>query len=366
MTEVAITAPADEAGVVVTAETPVEVSANDDLGAIWDKHERDNGAGRDGSGRFASQRAADANEDAAGSGAHEGEEPAQGAANEAEAQAGNSSFPMPPTFTGMDEVWSKVPPEAQEAILANQQKLHKTLSDMGRAVSTYKPVADVFGEFKEYFGGERGNHKPDDAVRYLFNLQRKMDDNPIQTLMEIADTYQLRPKLHELFTGQSGAQPGQQQQDYTQALLAKIDGLERHIQQISDPSRVDERISHRLTEERMITEASDVISRSQKDMPLFNDVEPDLPLFIERAWGKLGTSADKAEVLKLAYDMAVNADPDLRRKAAALTSAAQPDAKRVADARKANETNIRSTSSGKPAARSEEDELGSIWDKHKR
>lgn len=364
MTEVALTAPADEAGVVVTAETPVEVSANDELGSIWDKHERDNGAGRDGSGRFASQRAAEANQSSDGADTQAGEGTAQEAVNEAEAQAVISSVPMPPTFTGMDDVWSKVPPEAQEAILANQQKLHKTLSDMGRAVSTYKPVADVFGEFKEYFGGERGNHKPDDAVRYLFNLQRKMDDNPIQTLMEIADTYQLRPKLQELFTGQAGAQP--EQQDYTQTLLAKIDGLERHIQQISDPSRVDERISHRLTEERTITEASDVISRSQKDMPLFNDVEPDLPLFIERAWGKLGASADKAEVLKLAYDMAVNADPDLRRKAAALTSAAQPDAKRVADARKANETNIRSTSSGKPIARSEDEELGGIWDKHKR
>lgn len=364
MTEVAITAPADEAGVVVTAENPVEVSANDELGSIWDKHERDNGSGRDGSGRFASQRAADANQASDGADAQDGEEAAQEAASEAEAQAVKSSVPMPPTFTGMDDVWGKIPPEAQEAILANQQKLHKTLSDMGRAVSTYKPVADVFGEYKEYFGGARGNYKPDEAVRTLFALQRKMDDNPIQTLMEIADTYQLRPKLQELFAGQMGAQPDQQ--DYTQTLLAKIDGLERHIQQISDPSRVDERISHRLTEERTITEASDVISRSQKDMPLFNDVEPDLPLFIERAWGKLGTSADKAEVLKLAYDMAVNADPDLRRKTAALTSAAQPDAKRVADARKANETNIRSTSSGKPTARSEEDELAAIWDKHKR
>lgn len=364
MTEVALTAPADEAGVVVTAETPVEVSANDELGSIWDKHERDNGAGRDGSGRFASQRSADANNEVDGADAQAGEETAQEAAPEAEAQAVKSSVPMPPTFTGMDDVWGKIPPEAQEAILANQQKLHKTLSDMGRAVSTYKPVADVFGEFKEYFGGERGNHKPDDAVRHLFNLQRKMDDNPIQTLMEIADTYQLRHKLQEMFTGQPGTQTDHQ--DYTQTLLAKIDGLERHIQQISDPSRMDERISHRLTEERTITEASDVISRSQKDMPLFNDVEPDLPLFIERSWGKLGASADKAEVLKLAYDMAVNADPDLRRKAAALTSAAQPDAKRVADARKANETNIRSTSSGKPIARSEEDELAAIWDKHKR
>lgn len=364
MTEVAITAPADEAGVVVTAETPVEVSANDELGSIWDKHERDHGSPRDGNGRFSAQRAADVNEEADGADTQLIDGTLQEADPDTDVVVAKSSVPMPPTFTGMDEVWSKVPPEAQEAILANQQKLHKTLSDMGRAVSTYKPVADVLGEFKEYFGGERGNHKPDDAVRYLFRLQRKMDDNPIQTLMEIADTYQLRPKLQELFTGQPGAQP--EQQDYTQTLLAKIDGLERHIQQISDPSRVDERISHRLTEERTITEASDVISRSQKDMPLFNDVETDLPLFIERAWGKLGGSADKAEVLKLAYDMAVNADPDLRRKAAALTSAAQPDAKRVADARKANETNIRSTSSGKPTARSEEDELAAIWGKHKR
>jgi hypothetical protein len=372
-----VVAPADEAGVIVTADTPAEVSENDALGAIWEKYERDNGAVRDEQGRFASDRPVDANEGvSATEEAATTEAPVEGAEMPTET-APVVTIAIPPTLTGLDDVWAKIPPEAQEAISANQQKLHKTLSDHGRFVAAYKPVADVFSEFKDYFGGPRGNYKPDEATRYLFGLQKSMDDNPIETLMQIADTYELRPKLQAMFAAAGGAQPGADGQpatapDYTNALLAKIEGLERTIQQISDPSRVDARITARLDEERTTAEANDIISRTSKEMPLYADVEADLPFFIERAWAKLGDTASKDAVLKTAYDMAVNADPDLRKKVApAAVPQAQPavaavDPKRVADARKANDANIRSTATGKPRAQTEDEELAAIYAKHKR
>ena len=77
-------------------------------------------------------------------------------------------------------------------------------------------------------------------------------------------------------------------------------------------------------------------------------------------------AATQETVLKNALDMAINADPDLRTKAAALKAAAANDPGRVAAAKRANETNIRSTSTGKERKLTEEEELALAWDKAQR
>lgn len=339
--------------------------ADADLGAVWDRLERDNGAARDDSGKFASNAPENATEANTGK---ETQEPLEGGeggeAEGAEISTPAPKVPLPATMTGLDEQWGKIPAEVQEAIAASQKKLHTTMSEQGRALSAYKPVADVFGEFQEYFNGDRGNYRPDEAVRFLFGLQRGMDDKPLETLLSIADTYQLRPELQKMFA----AGEGQPQTDNTTALLTEISELKNTIRQMADPSRIDERINTRLNEDRTTAEINGVISRvaTPEAMPLYADVEADLPGFIQKSWQKLGDTASQEAVLKLAYDMAVNADPDLRKKAAALQTAATTDPKLVENARKANSTNIRSTSTGKHREATEEELLGSVWDKHKR
>lgn len=368
----AISAPAEEAGVIVTAETNTELSENDALGAVWDKYERDNGAARGSDGKFAASSGAqaDAGDDVASQDNGGPLEGGEGGENE---DAGSpppaSSVPLPANWTGLDDHWAKIPPESQEVIAASQKKIHQTLSDQGRYIAAFRPVGDVFSEFKEYFGGDRGNYKPEDAVRTLFTIQRDMDDDPIATLLKIADTYEVRDKLAEAFGAQAtagGEHATAQQPDQTRALLAEINELKRTISGLSDPSKIDQRISQKIDEERTLASVSDLISRTSKDMPLYDDVESELPEYITKAWAKLGESASQDAVLKYAYDMAVHADPDLRKKAAALTSAAQTDPKLLENARKANATNIRSTSTGKAREMTEEELLGAIFDKHKR
>lgn len=360
----AFNAPVTDAGVIVTADTPAQVSDNDALGAVWDKMERDNGAERDATtGRFSSASGeAPSGQDTQATEPLEGGE--GGEPETVETSTPAVKVPLPANWTGLDDHWSKIPPEAQEAIAANQTKLHKTLSDQGRVIAAYKPISDVFGEFKEYFDGTRGAYKGDEAVRYLFGLQRGMDQDPVNTLLEIADAYELRGELQKMFgaPGEGGAP----QTDNTQALLAEIGQLKKTLAGLADPSKIDERITTRLNEDRATTAVNDVISRTSKDMPLYGDVEEQLPDFIKMSWRKLGETASHEAVLKHAYDMAVNADPDLRKKAAALQTAAQTDPKLVENARKANATNIRSTSTGKPRELTEDEALGAIFDKHKR
>ncbi|WP_173989481.1 hypothetical protein [Agrobacterium salinitolerans] len=196
---------------------------------------------------------------------------------------------------------------------------------------------------------------------YLFNLQRQMDNDPINTLMQIADTYELRPHLQQMFGGTGeGGDTG------SAALLAKISQLENTIRSMGDPSRIDERITSKLSEDREVKEIDDLLGRTSKDMPLYDQIpEPDLVSFIHMAKQKLGGSASKEAVLKRAYDMAVNADPDLRAKAAALKNAAGDDPAKVAAAKRANATNLRSTSSGRGRDLTEEEELAAVYDKHK-
>ncbi len=346
----------DSAAVVDTGNAAVNDDA--DLGAVFDRMERDNGAARD-NGRFASPdpaRAKTANN-----------EPLEGGGGEdtdaVDPSTPSADVPLPSSWRGKEELWGKIPAELRADLRTHQEELHKTLSQQGQALSAYKPLSDVLTNYKEYFGGEMGNYKPHEAVDYLFNLQRQMDKDPINTLLQIADTYELRPELTKLFGG-TPAEGGAQNNEA--ALLAKIGQLEGTIKRMEDPSRIDERISQRLNEEKQFGEVDSLVSRISKDMPLYDQIpEPDLVSFIHMAKQKLGGAASQEAVLKRAYDMAVNADPDLRAKAAALNAAASEDPARVAAAKRANETNIRSTSTGKHRQLTQEEELGAVYDKLK-
>jgi len=356
--ETALSAPATDAGLVTAADTPASVSEDSALSAVFQRLTRGEGQARGEDGKFTSATPeADTGEPAPNT---DTGGPLEGGEGEAQATVESSTpaaaVPLPATMTGLDAIWDKLPPDAQEALAANQKKLHETNSSQGRALAAYKPIADVIGEFKEYFNGERASYKPEEATRYLFNIQRDMDTDPIQTLLQIADTYELLPQLATMFGGQAAGGEAQQQTDQTPALLEKISQLETTIRSMGDPSKIDERITARLNEDRTFNAVTEVISRTSKDMPLYAEVEGDLPIFIKKSWEKLGETASQEAVLKRAYDMAVNADPDLRKKAAALTSAASPEAAKIDAARKANATNIRSTTVGK-AREPTEDEL---------
>lgn len=372
---VGVEAATNDTGVAGVIATNVDAPTDADLGAVWDRMERDNGSERGEGGRFVSRAGTDTgtNGNAAGdeaggdtNGPLEGGE--GGDANEGEISTPPAAVPLPSNWRGLEEVWGKLPPEVLEPIAAHQAKLHQTLSQQGQQLSAYKPLGDVLMEYKEYFNGEKMAVKPHDAVNFLLSMQRGMDTKPIETMLEIADRYDLRGALAQaLGTAQQPAGEGQQT-DNTQALMARIGQLEQIIRDSSDPSKIDQRISQKLDEDRAIKEVNDVISRTatKEAMPLYADVEAELPEYIRMAKAKLGDTASQEAVLKRAYDMAVNADPDLRKKAAALQNAVVPDPKQVAAAKNANASNIRSTSTGKPREATEDELLSAVYDKHKK
>lgn len=340
-----------------TAAPVGNVDVDADLGAVWDRLERDNGAARE-NGKFASAN----KEETAIT-----QEPLEGGEGEAAAVAETSTpeaveVPLPSSWRGKDDLWAKIPADLKEPLRAHQEELHKTLSQQGQALSAYRPIGDVIQKYSDYFDGRRASYKPAEAVEYMFGLQRSMDDNPVETLLQIADSYQLRPKLAEMFGGQGG-----EQTDNSQVLLAKISQLESTLREMGDPSKIDARITSKLKEDREYSQVEEEISRVSKDMPLYAEIpEQDMVYFINKSWEKLGGAASKEAVLKSAYDMAINADPDLRAKAAAVKAAASGDPERVAAARRANATNIRSTSTGKSRELTDDELLAQVYDKNQR
>lgn len=356
------------AGVTVTNVQP---ATDAELGAVWDRLETNNGADRGEGGRFASPAGtvAETDENAAGEPAG-GKEPLEGGEAgetiEGEISTPPADVPLPSNWRGLEEAWAKIPADLRGPIAAHEAKLHQTLSSQGQTLAAYKPLGDTLMEYKEYFNGEKMNVKPHEAVGFLLSLQRGMDTKPVETALEIIDRYNLRGELAKAL---GVAQPGTGETppaDNTQALMAEIGQLKEIIRGISDPSKIDQRISQKLDEDRQTSQVNEVISRTSKDMPLYAEVEADLPNFITMAWAKLGDTASQEAVLKRAYDMAINADPDLRKKAAALQTAAVNDPKQVAAAKNANQANIRSTSTGKPREATEDELLAAVFDKHKR
>lgn len=332
---------------------------NDDaeLEAIWNKNERDNGAEREG-GKFVSpdpdKRAAD---------------PLEGGDGEGQADASSTpevvSVPLPANWRGKEDVWEKIPAELKGAVAGIENELQRTLSEQGRQLSTLKPVGEVIDKYGRFFAADSGYKLPDgrvptpaEGISYLFNVQASLESDAPSTILQIIDTYGARDKVAALL----GVAPGEQQGDA--GLRQEIAGLKQQLNAVLNPASIDQRIDQRLQEDAAAKAAADEVNRLAKDKQFYSDIpEQRMVMFIQDAWARLGDAASKDAVFNLAYDMAVNADPDLRAKAAAAKAAATADPKKIEGAKRAAGVNVTSTTSGQGRTLTEEEDLGAAFDR---
>ncbi|WP_292090648.1 hypothetical protein [Mesorhizobium sp.] len=175
--------------------------------------------------------------------------------------------------------------------------------------------------------------------------------------MNIIDRYGIRDKVAAVF--------GQTVQQGENELRQEIAGLKQMLASVHNSANIDHRINQRLQERDATTAANEELSRLSADKPLYSEIpEKRMVAFINDAWDRLGATASKEAVFNLAYDMAVNADPDLRAKAAAAKPAAPKDTGKVDAAKRANSVNIPSTASGKARVLTEDEELAAVYDRN--
>jgi hypothetical protein len=90
-----------------------------------------------------------------------------------------------------------------------------------------------------------------------------------------------------------------------------------------------------------------------------------MPLYIKQVLEK-GLAQGPNGILQKAYDMAINANPDIRAKvraAEAKATAGNPDPKRAAAVRNAVSINVKSSNSGKERIMTEEEAMASAYDR---
>jgi hypothetical protein len=341
-------APAPAAATVPASE-PATVT-DDDYGAVYDRLVTFNGAEKGADGKFVSPNAAQQVQEAPQQAIEDaGEEtPAEPEAPASEATTAAPAH-LPQSIKG---AWDKMPAEARDAIAQWTTEQDRKFGEVGRQLAQSKPLADAVSEFKEYFDGTKGKYQPAEAVRYLFNLQRQMDSRPLDTLLEIADTYGLRQHL---------TQPTDATRELV-ALRQTITELRGQLQTRSNPEDIETTVSAVL-EKAKVQEA---IDRFAKEQPFYADVESDLPAFIQIVRQKM-PEASAVTVLEKAYTMAINANDEVRaRKEAAeakAKAAPKPDPKRSEAAKRANSINVTSTGTGKHGYSSEAEAMAAAYDR---
>lgn len=350
-TSAAIVADLDTSG----ADTGAELSEDAQMDAVWNKLVRDNGAERE-NGRFASPDP--------GKRAENTETPLEGGEGEARAETSTvaADVPLPANWNGLDEVWAKIPADARTAIAEHQQQQHAKLSDMGRRVATYEPLQQAASEFAEYFNGnlkgpDGKSMQPADGIRYLANIQRMMDADPVTTMLSIIETYGAREQIAAALGVKAGDQPA----NVNSALLARFDRFERALQDANDPSKIEQIVERREAQRQHEEE----VVRLTSAKPLFSKIpEQRMVFFINEAWDKLGQDASRQAVLDLAYTNAVDADPALRAQSQAAVQAAKDAAAKAEAAKRATSVNVKSTAPGAARTLSDDEAMEAVWAKH--
>lgn len=341
------------AAAVDTNPAPTEDQA---LGAIFDKLVTNNGAERGAAGKYASPNAKEA--------------PVGG---EAEAGGEQENIQQPPAATAapahlpqsIKNIWDKLPEEGRAEVAKLTGEWDRKFGEQGKQMQPMKQVYDRLQEAISKHPDFNGL-TPDDlgkGAARLAAVQVAFTRNPVGTLVDLADSAGIREKLVQALGVKVEA--GDQSQIIT-GMQQKIDNLQRQLEQTLNPERFRETVSSTIEKTMAEREAETSLAGWSKDQTFYADVEAEMPGYVAKAIEKLGKDRPATEYLTYAYDMAINANPEVRAKvraAEAKATAANPDPKRAADARKAASINVKSSANGKDRTMTEEEAMGAAWDR---
>lgn len=343
-----------------TTMPPVDTSAPSEdevMQQVWDRlHPQDRVERGDG-GKFTARDQADGAEPPL-EGGEEG--------NAAGASTVPSDVPLPANWVGKDALWAKLPADVKQEIADHQKDQHAKLSDMGRKVAAFEPLSAVGADVQAYLqaaaekaGADyQGPKSAAEGISYLFNIQRMMDRDPVNTMLSIIDTYGAREKIAAALGAATGeGKPG----DVNQALLDKIGRLEAQLSALNDPSRIEQVLDRRESKRQH----EDEVSRLAQSKPLYAEIpDEDMVFFIQKAWKALGQDATKQAVFDHAYAAAIEASPTLRAKAQAADMAAKDASQKAGAAKRGASVNVKSSGPSATRKRSDDELMQEVWDKH--
>ncbi len=362
--EAATTPSSDTALPVADATGEPVISEDDALGAIFDRLTAEGVDVEDGpkeqqrgpDGKFVSPNA---ERDAA---------KGEGAGENAVSSTVTAAAPAPAHLPqAIKADWDKIPETARNAIVSHQTDMDRRFGEQGRQLETLKPLNEglqqVIQQWPEYFQ----NATPAQIAKGAADLaviQSRLEkgdlNSKLQTYIEIGKTYGLLGPVSQILAGQQLPDNAND----ANALRNEIAQLKQQLAQIGDPNAIEEKINQAFSQRQQAEADNRFVEQLAAGKQFFAEVQEDLPFYITKARSQLGEAATAQAVFDQAYDMAINADPILRAKAAAPgKTAANVDPKRKEAAEKATAINVTSSSHGKDRALSEDDALARAYDR---
>ena len=323
----------------VVSEAPAQEGGGLDLGALYDKLN----AGDD--------ETADEPDDT-----EEGaDDSAEGEAEEPKPESVQIPSELPASIR---KDWANLSEEARDAILTREREANRKLAEVGRMNSGLAPIRDELVNIARDFP-DLADMKPQQVAKVLRETAQsfqKLNADPLNTLMGEIQRRGLTDAARQALGGQ---QP-QQESMHVSQLLQKIEGLERHIARISDPSVIDERVMQ-INQQQTVQGAVEELSRSA---PHWAAVEEALPNFIQAAQAIM-PNASPSEVLQEAYQMAVQRIvPETDRATPqAADKAATADPERTRAALKARAVNVNGKASGTPRPMTNREAMSATYDR---
>jgi hypothetical protein len=246
--------------------------------------------------------------------------------------------------------WAGMTETARDAVTAFYREQNNKLADQGRKIQAIDPIYQSVIQARENIPGfdKKTPAQIGQDVMQLAQFQANFSKDPINQALTFLQNTGLTDAVRSALGGadQSTAQ-----------LHAEIAGLRKELSQRNDPSSQYE--MYRQFSQQEQTEQS--IVQFAQEAEHWAEVEPILPRFVEAAQAALGEGASNSDVLKLSYDMAVQAKGLPAKVKDAAPASPQPDPAKAEQVEKATSVNLTSQPTGNPRTLSEDEEMDAVW-----
>lgn len=245
----------------------------------------------------------------------------------------------------MKAKFATLPPDVQQYVMQRDKEVISEISKLGNHAKFFEPIGQVLREFTDTFKSKNVSYQ--DGVRQLLAAQQKLDANPVQGLLHIAQAYGI-----DLGRLADPNNPGPSMQE--QALLSQVNTLQQKIQQLEG------HVAHRATQEAKQQQESllGLVEKFSSDKPDFEELSDDIFAQITAIRAK-DPSLSNDQLLAKAYEAAQWANPKsrtalLEKQAKSEAAKSLDDAKKNAEtAKKAAGFNVK----GQPKANTANDDL---------
>ena len=224
----------------------------------------------------------------------------------------------------MHSHWTTLPPQIQTYVSQREQDASRKISEQGNELGRARPVVDLFDRYQQNF--DRHGVSLEDGMASLMQAQEMLDQNPLQGIAAIAETYGI--DLPSVF-----GPAAQQLSPEVQQLVAE----NRQYQATINNLQRDQRAQQIAEDRAIFNEALEDLGHWSMDKEHFAAVENTMAGLL---------SSGEADDLDEAYDMACHAVPEIRNelleaeRVRAAEDRRMADAQATRDARRMAQTNI--------------------------